>query len=441
MRGECRVARESGDHERTVEIGQEIWSNAPDRNGWDAWNLAYALRKLGRSREAAVVLWDAFRVLRADPAAVEAVGGRLASEFGWSAYDSALKNGASQSPAQAAKAATAVVQIWEEFTGDAPWTTQFCPVPLVVNRAMKLLKEAQAWSLLADLAATTSGDRMPDESMRPDQAGASQGGDWTRAEAWYTSSARAFVEAGRFGDALTLVQGATDREVPLGRHCLRWVYFYGAKAAIGAEDGVRALDMVALAHANGVTDWWMGVFEATAADLAGDRPAAIEALANTFVKADRRNVSPEFLCSALDAASRLLADDYPELAGHCARVHHGIRERQQWRIPESLVAASGGVSEPESAIAAIVASFQELSRSAQTRAAGTITRLISEGSGFLRDDGGVDRYFSFSRGVPMPSWCFVGQRVTFNPVQRLDRKVGVEKPAAEDLESISELLT
>ena len=419
MRGECRAARESGNLDRTVEIGQDIWSNAPDRNGWDAWNLAYALRKLGRSREAAVVLWDAFRLIRADPAADSAVGGRLASEFGWAAYDSALKNRASQSPAQAAKAATAVVEAWDEFAGDTPWTGQFCPVPLVVNRAMKLLKEAQAWPLLADLAAATDGERMPDELMRPDQSDDSQG-DWTRAEAWYTSSARAFVETGRFADALGLVQRATDREVPLGRHCLRWVYFYGAKAAIGGEDGVRAREMVALARANGVNDWWMGVVEATAAELTGDRDLAVTAMANAFIKADSRNVPPEFLCSALDAASRILADDHPELASQCARVHIGIREGHQWRIPEALAAASGGLSEPESAIAEIVDSLRNLRRSAQKRATGTITRLISEGSGFLRDDDGVDRYFSYAQGVSTPSWCIAGQHVELrtNPASR-----------------------
>jgi hypothetical protein len=34
----------------------------------------------------------------------------------------------------------------------------------------------------------------------------------------------------------------------------------------------------------------------------------------------------------------------------------------------------------------------------------------------------------------MPSWCVEGERVTFRPILRIDRKDGLEKPAASDLE-------
>ena len=66
-----------------------------------------------------------------------------------------------------------------------------------------------------------------------------------------------------------------------------------------------------------------------------------------------------------------------------------------------------------------------------------MTRLLSEGSGFLRGDDGTDRYFSFPRGVQMPTWCVVGARVTFVPTMRLDRKDRAEKPAASDLELVA----
>lgn len=433
LRAECRAARESGDLERAVRAGQEVWAAAPDRNGWDAWNLAYSLRKLDRPSDATKVAWEAFKLIKDDPSAVAAVGGRLASEFGWSVYAAELKGPKDPQPARVAKAAKTAVQIWDGYAGGAPWTGQFCPVPLVVNRAMKLLKEAQAWSLLADLAAATDGDRMPDELMRPDQTDPTQG-DWTRAEAWYTSAAKSFVEEERYPEGLAVVDRGIRRTPPLGRHCLRWLYFHGAKAAIGVGDGVRALELVTYARSAGVNDWWIGIVEADAADLAGDQRAALEALADTFVRADRGHVPAEFLCTALETASRLLATDDPELAARCARVNRGIRESHGWGMPPSVEAAAGGVSEPEYALAEVVEAFKLMRRGLQPRDAGTVTRLISEGSGFLRGDDGTDRYFSFARGVAMPSWCVAGGRVTFRPMQRLDRKTGVEKPAADDIE-------
>jgi tetratricopeptide (TPR) repeat protein len=433
LRAQCRTAREAGDFELAAQVGQEVWATASDRNGWDAWNFAFSLRKLNRSDEAMNVIWEALKVIANDPAAVAAVGGRLASEFGWSAYSAELKSPKNPQPPRIAKAAKAVVQAWDRYAIGVPWTTQFCPVPMVVNRAMKLLKEAQAWSHLADLAAITDGDRMPDEPMRPDQADSAQG-DWTRAEAWYTSAAKAFVEEERYEEAVAVVERGTHRTPALGSHCLRWLYFHGAKAAIGAHDGARAVELVALARRGGVNDWWMGVTEANAADLAGNHSAALEALAGTFIDADRRHVPPEFLCTALETASRMLAAPDAELATQCARVNRGIRESHGWRIPASVEAAAGGVSEPEAALAEVVVGWQRVRRGLQQRAAGTVTRLISEGSGFLRGDDGIDRYFSFPRGVAMPPWCAADVHVTFRPIQRFDRKSGVEKPAADDLE-------
>jgi tetratricopeptide (TPR) repeat protein len=435
LRTQSRTSRQAGDYELAAQLGQEVWSTAPDRNGWDGWNLAFSLRKLNRPGDAMSVVWEALKVIASDPAAVAAVGGRLASEFGWSAYNAELRNPKIPQPARIAKTAKAVVETWDRYAAGVPWTTQFCPVPMVLNRAMKLLKEAQAWSHLADLAAITDGDRMPDEPMRPDQADAAQG-DWTRAEAWYTSAARAFVEEERFQEALAVVERGTHRTPALGPHCLRWLYFHGAKAAIGAHDGRRAVELVVLARSGGVNDWWIGVIEATAAELAGDRPAALEALANTFISADRRRVPPEFLCTALETASRLLAMDDPELARRCAQVHRGIRESHGWRVPASVEMASGGVSEAEAALAEVVTGWQRIRRGLQDRETGTVSRLLSEGSGFLRSDDGTDRYFSFPRGVAMAPWCTVDKRVTFRPSQRFDRKSGVEKPAADDLEPL-----
>jgi hypothetical protein len=433
LRAQCRTARESGDFALAAQVGQEVWGSASDRNGWDAWNLAFSLRKLDRPADATKVIWDALQVVAKDPSAVAAVGDRLASEFGWSVYNAELKHPKNPQPARIAKAARTVIQIWDGYAVGIPWASKFCPVPMVVNRAMKLLKEAQAWSQLADLVAITDGDRMPDELMRPDQADSAQG-DWTRAEAWYTSAAKAFVEEDRYEEAMMVVERGTHRTPALGTHCLRWLYFHGAKAAIGAHDGARAVELVTLARRGGVNDWWMGVIEANAADLAGDRPAALEALARTFIDADRRHVPPEFLCTALETASRILAAPDAELATQCARVNRGIRESHGWRIPAIVEAEADGVSEPEAALAEVVVGWQHVRRSLQQRAAGTVTRLISEGSGFLRGDDGTDRYFSYPRGIAMPPWCVAEVRVTFRPIQRLDRKAGVEKPAADDLE-------
>lgn len=434
LRSECRAARESGDFERAVTAGRVVWTEAPDRNGWDAWNLAFSLRKLNQQGEAMNVLWAALKALESDPAAIAAVGARLASEFGWSAYGAELKNPKAPQPARIAKTAMAVIRTWDQYTGGMPWTTQYCPVPMAINRAMKLLKEAQAWAHLADLAAASDGDRMPDEAMRPEQAESLQG-DWTRAEAWYTSAAKAFVEEERFAEALAVVERGMDRSPALGSHCLRWLYFHGAKAAIGTGDGQRAVRLVASARAAGVTGWWVGIVEANAEELAGNHGAALEALADTFVSADRRRVAAEFLCTALDTATRMLAADDPVLSAQCARANRGIREAHGWKIPQSVETAAGGMSEPESALGEIVAAFARIRRNQQIRGTGTVTRLISEGSGFLRADDGVDRYFSFPRGVGMPSWCAVGAPITFRPILRVDRKDGVEKPAADDLES------
>jgi hypothetical protein len=436
LRAQCRTARESGDFELAALIGQEVWGSGSDRNGWDAWNLAFSLRKLDRPADATKVIWDALQVVAKDPSAVAAVGDRLASEFGWSVYNAELKHPKNPQPARIAKAARTVVQVWDGYAVGIPWASKFCPVPMVVNRAMKLLKEAQAWSHLADLAANTDGDRMPDELMRPEQSDSAQG-DWTRAEAWYTSAAKAFLEEERYNEAIAVVERGIHRTPPLGSHCLRWLYFHGAKAAIGALDGARAVELVALARRGGVNDWWMGVIEANADDLAGDHSAAMEALAGTFIDADRRHVPPDFLCTALETASRILATDDQELAARCARVNRGIRESHGWGIPARVEAAAGGVSEPEAALADVVAGWQRIRRGLQQRATGTVTRLISEGSGFLRGDDGTDRYFSYPRGIEMPSWCVAGARISFRPIQRLDRKSGVEKPAADDLEPVA----
>ena len=272
--------------------------------------------------------------------------------------------------------------------------------------------------------------------MRPDQVESGQG-DWTRAEAWYTSAAKAFVEVERYEDALAVVDRGIRRPHPLGRHCMRWLYFHGAKAAIGARDGKRATELVALARSGGVNDWWMGVIEATAAELAGDRMAALDALAGAFISADRRNVPAEFLCTALETAARLLEPDDVELATQCARVNRGIRETHGWGIPAGVEAASGGLSEPETSLGGIVDALRQLQRRSQHRESGTVTRLLSEGSGFLRGDDATDRYFSFARGVSMPEWCSVGVRVTFRSISRFDQKAGTEKPAADDLEPVS----
>jgi tetratricopeptide (TPR) repeat protein len=359
LRAQCRTARESGDFALAAQVGQEVWGSASDRNGWDAWNLAFSLRKLDRHSEAMNVIWESLKVIANDPAAVSSVGGRLASEFGWSAYGAELKSPKNPQPARVAKAAKAVVQVWDRYAVGVPWTTQYCPVPMVVNRAMKLLKEAQAWSHLADLAAVTDGDRMPDQLMRPEQTDSAQG-DWTRAEAWYTSAAKAFLEEERYDEAIAVVERGIHRAPPLGSHCLRWLYFHGAKAAIGALDGARAVELVALARREGVNDWWMGVIEANADDLAGNHSAALEALAGTFIDADRRHVAPDFLCTALETASRILATDDLELATQCARVNRGIRESHGWRIPASVEAAAGGVSDPEAALAEVVVGLQRV---------------------------------------------------------------------------------
>jgi hypothetical protein len=70
----------------------------------------------------------------------------------------------------------------------------------------------------------------------------------------------------------------------------------------------------------------------------------------------------------------------------------------------------------------------------QPRGSGTVARLLSEGSGFIRGDDEVDRYFSLPRGSAKPDWLVEGTRVAFRPIQRLGRKSGVEKPAADDIE-------
>jgi hypothetical protein len=166
-----------------------------------------------------------------------------------------------------------------------------------------------------------------------------------------------------------------------------------------------------------------------------ERVTALTALADAFVSADQEHVPPEFLCSALDTATQLMADEHPDLASKCARVNRGIRESRGWNISEDLEATSRGVSEPESALAEIVAGWRAFQRSMQSRGSGTVTRLLNEGSGFIRGDDGVDRYFSLPRGFAMPDWLVEGASVTFRPIQRLDRKAGVEKPAADSIEA------
>jgi tetratricopeptide (TPR) repeat protein len=435
LRAECRAAREAGEFERAVEAGLKVWESAPNRDGWDAWNLAFALRKVKRHAEATKVVWAAFKIIADDPQAVASVGPRLASEFGWSAYYAELKEPTRTQPDRVLRASRAIVDAWDRYALQQPWATQYCPVPIAVNRAMKLLKEAEAWPALADLAQATDGDRMPDDLINPDSAGSAQG-DWTRAEAWYTSAAKGLLETRRYGDALLLVERGLEREPALGPHCLKWLYVDGAKAAIGLGDGPRAVAMLDLARRSGVNDWWIGVTEATAAEVAGDRDGAIRALADALVTADRRHISPEFLCSALELTARLLATDDSELATLCAQAHRGIRERQGWGISEALDIASGGQSAPEAALNDIIAALAAKRRALEPRQQGWVTKVLNEGSGFLRDDEGTDRYFNFPRGVTMPAWCVADARVSFVPIVRTDRKDGVEKPAARDLESI-----
>ena len=434
LRDQYRQAREAGDYETSAAAASQVWQDDPDHDAWDAWNLAIALRKTDHAAEAYKIAWEGLQLVSEGASGDGSVGERLASEYGWSVYNAELKNGATSSPARVAKAAVSVVNVWERHAVERPWTSQFCPVPLVVNKAMKLLKDARAWSHLADVAAATDGDRMPDEPMRPDAADDPRG-NWTRAEAWYVSAAKAYVEEGRYDDAEAIVARGADREPSLGQHCLRWLYFHGAKAAIGRGEGARALEMVAGARRRGVNDWWMGVTEAQAAQLAGERVTALTALADAFVSADQGHVPPEFLCSALDTATQLMAEEHPDLASKCARVNRGIRESRGWSISEGLEAASGGVSEPDSALTEIIAGWQAFQRSMQPRGSGTVTRVLSEGSGFIRDDDEVDRYFSLPGGSAKPEWLVEGAHVAFRPIQRMDRKAGVEKPAADDIEA------
>ena len=159
LRAQCRTAREAGDFELAAKVGQDVWAMASGRDGWDGWSLGFSLRKINHPDKAMRVIWDAFKIIADDPAAVAAVGGRLSSEFGWSAYNAELKSPKNPVPTRIARVAKAVVQASDRYAPGVPWTTQFCPVPIVVNRAMKLLKEAQAWAPLADLAAITDGDR------------------------------------------------------------------------------------------------------------------------------------------------------------------------------------------------------------------------------------------------------------------------------------------
>lgn len=431
LRTECRDARQAGDFERAARAGLEVWAAASDRDPWDAWNVSFALRKLGRSGEALVILWDGLKLV--DPSNdPPRVGQRLASEFGWSAYDAELKQAAKPQPSRVARTAVRVVEVWDRFASDVPWDTQFCPVPLVVGKSMKLLKDVRAWAYLAEVVAATDGDRLPNDQIAPDVVDDSRGA-WTRAEAWYTSAVRAYVEEDRAADAIALIDKGLARAVPLGTHCAKWLYFYGAKAAVAAGDGYRAVEFVRLARRNGVNDWWMGVFEADAHELAGDHVAAVLAIADAFLAADRRHVPAEFFCTALDTATRIVAGDAPELAAKCARVHHGIREAQGWSIPAAVEKASGSRSDPVSELAEIVDACRTLKRASQPVAFGTISRLISEGSGFLRGDDGVDRYFSFPRGQTLPPWCRPDQRVRFVPTQRFDNKSGQERPAAIEI--------
>lgn len=435
LRADCRDARQAGDFERAAVAGLEVWSSTADRDPWDAWNVSFALRKLGRSGEALVILWDGLKLV--DPSHDPSrVGQRLASEFGWSAYDAELKHVTKPQPSRVTRTAVRVVEVWDRFASDVPWDTQFCPVPLVVARSMKLLKEAHAWSYLIEVATATDGDRLPNEAIAPDTSDDSRGA-WTRAEAWYTTAVRAYVEGDRASEAIALIDRGLARAVPLGNHCTKWLYFYGAKAAIATGDGGRAVHLVQLARKNGINDWWMGVFEADAHELAGDHVAAVLAIAEAFLAADRRHVAPEFLSTALDTAARIVNVDAPELATKCARVHRGIREAQGWTVPESLDRASGAQSAPLSDLNEIIEAWRTLKRVSQPVAVGTITRLISEGSGFVRGDDGVDRYFSFPRGQKLPSWCQPDQRVTFVPAQRFDVKSGQERPAAVDLAPVA----
>lgn len=435
LRDAYKAAWAEGKVEQAGELAAEIWATATDRTGWDAWQLARAQRKLGNYSQAMAAARDGLAFIKDDPQAVAAVGQRLAGEFGWATYQAELKSPQSPQPARVAKATMAVARAWDQFADGTPWTTQYCPVPLALNRGMKLLKEAEAWHLLAEVASATDGDQMPDTPIR-ESGGDDEGAAWTRAESWYTAAAKALIEDHRHADAVVLINRAMAREQPLGAHCLRWLYVDGTKAAIGLRDGEQARRFAELARSAGVRDWWMDVLAAEAADLNGDHDVAVAALAHAFLTADRRHVAPEFLCSALDVAARLLQLEEPELARDCARVHRGIRETRGWRVPEAVDALANGLSEPEDTLARFVPAWRRLSRRDEQRAAGAVTRLLSEGSGFLRDDDGIDRYFSFPRGAPMPSWCVVSARVSFMPITRLDRKDGVEKPAATELESI-----
>lgn len=432
LRAAARRAREAGVLEEAIKLGRQVWEGATDRGGWDAWLLAFALRKSGRAPEAMRIAWDGLQLLRGDERATGSLGERLASELGWAAYNAEMKNVSHPQPARIAKVAATVVEAWDEFTMSSPWTREYCPVPLVVSRAIKLLKEAEAWTFVAHLASITDGDRMPDEPLRPGE-GDQRGDEWTRPEAWYVAAAHAFVEENRYDVVLALLSKAEARHVPLGRHALQWLHFNGAKAAIGARDGCFALSLLEKARSEGVNDWWLSIFSAQAAELDGDQRAAIQSLAEAFVAAENRRVPPEFLCTALDTAARVVAPHDAVFALRCARVHRGIREAHSWRIPEALDVASGGTSEAPSSLPQLFAYWRELYRRLQDRHQGVVTKVLNEGSGFIRDDDGSSRYFGYPRGVMRPTWCVEGARVSFRPVQRRDRKDGIDKPAADEV--------
>jgi hypothetical protein len=332
-----------------------------------------------------------------------------------------------------AKAAAAVVRAWDRFNPGVPWASQFCPVPIVVNRAMKLLKEAQAWALLAGLVDATDGDRMPDDAMRAEED-RSERGEWTRAEAWYASASRALLETGNHRGVIGLVRRSDARPVPLGDHCTRWLYFRAAKSALATRNPALADEFLSRTRNAGVREWWIDALSAEAADLSGDSRAAEAHLARAFLAADQRSVPPEYLCSALDSAASVLKEGRPELAQRLRAIHRAVRESHDWNIPAQLEDAVPVAGDPNMELHALVPEWRQILRDSTPRARGVVTRLISEGSGFVRDTDGIDRYFAIPRGTAMPSWCTEGARVTFEPVMRMDQKAGVVKPAASDLE-------
>ena len=196
---------------------------------------------------------------------------------------------------------------------------------------------------------------------------------------------------------------------------MKWMHFYGAKAAIGVGDGSLALSLLERAKSEGVNDWWLSVVAADAAELAGDEKTAIQSLADAFVAAETKRVPPEFLCTALETAARIVASHDADFALMCARVHRGIRETHGWRIPEEVEVSSGGISEPMTSLAPLFAQWRALHRQLQDRQQGTVARLL-EGSGFLTAADGTSRYFSFPRAIGLPAWCVPGTRVHSDPL-------------------------